>query len=482
MLRQAGLRDGGDAPEIAEKTAVTDELAGRDLMDPSNPVRVIITKQALQEGWDCPFAYVLCCLAANRNRAALTQLVGRILRQPGAKRTRVASLDRCYVVTHRAETAEVAKAIRDGLERDGMGDLTDALRERAPGGTVGPRMLPRRPAYRDPIYLPQIVWNGEGGPRPLDYDADVLAPLDFRGVDLTARIAAFPLDGSHIARTGRVAIGLDAEGHALVGAETAVSGVAAHFDVVVATRALADLVPNAFVAHRLVTGFRDGLLARGATPDLLGRLSGFLQAELRDWLRAAGDALAEARFRTLLADGTIECRLRADGLDWRMPDEIATAHADGARTLRHPDDCPLARDLFTPTYEADFNDEERKVALFLDDRATLDWWHRSVARAAGGYAIQGWRRQRIWPDFLFRHRPDGEAEIVAMETKGTHLSGNDDTAYKKAVMEAVTAAYRRGGANRIGELTVGGGEAGFRCEMVMLDVWRTELPKLTPAA
>ena len=76
-----------DAPEIAIKTADTNDLAAPenlDLLDPTNRVRVIVTKQALQEGWDCPFAYVLCSLSASHNAAALTQLVGRILRQPHA--------------------------------------------------------------------------------------------------------------------------------------------------------------------------------------------------------------------------------------------------------------------------------------------------------------------------------------------------------------------------------------------------------------
>jgi hypothetical protein len=52
----------GDA-EIAIKTAETNDLnspENQDLLAETNRVRVIVTKQALQEGWDCPFAYVLC--------------------------------------------------------------------------------------------------------------------------------------------------------------------------------------------------------------------------------------------------------------------------------------------------------------------------------------------------------------------------------------------------------------------------------------
>jgi type III restriction enzyme len=62
------LAAGLDEAEIAIKTAEQNDLSqpeNLDLLSPTNRVRVIITKQALQEGWDCPFAYVLCALAAS---------------------------------------------------------------------------------------------------------------------------------------------------------------------------------------------------------------------------------------------------------------------------------------------------------------------------------------------------------------------------------------------------------------------------------
>jgi type III restriction enzyme len=54
------------ADEIAVKTSEKDELKLVDdiggLMSRECKVRYIITKQALQEGWDCAFAYVLVIL------------------------------------------------------------------------------------------------------------------------------------------------------------------------------------------------------------------------------------------------------------------------------------------------------------------------------------------------------------------------------------------------------------------------------------
>ncbi|MGO4600284.1 hypothetical protein AB4091_21955, partial [Terrabacter sp. 2RAF25] len=113
------LTAGFDQAEIAIKTAQQNDLndpENQDLLSPTNRVRAIITKQALQEGWDCPFAYVLCSLAASTNLKAMTQLVGRILRQPGAMKTGVDALDECHVITHHADTASVVSAIKEGLE------------------------------------------------------------------------------------------------------------------------------------------------------------------------------------------------------------------------------------------------------------------------------------------------------------------------------------------------------------------------------
>lgn len=50
----------GIPPEqIRIKTADRDEIKGEDLLSRSCPVRYIITVNALKEGWDCPFAYIL---------------------------------------------------------------------------------------------------------------------------------------------------------------------------------------------------------------------------------------------------------------------------------------------------------------------------------------------------------------------------------------------------------------------------------------
>src|SRR3990167_8421197 len=74
------------ADEIAIKTSEKNELEGVDLFSKSCKIRYIITVNALAEGWDCSFAYVLVSVANLGSKIAVEQIIGRIIRLPNAKR------------------------------------------------------------------------------------------------------------------------------------------------------------------------------------------------------------------------------------------------------------------------------------------------------------------------------------------------------------------------------------------------------------
>ena len=82
---------------VRVKSATQNEIQGEDLLSKNSQVKWIITKAALMEGWDCSFAYLLVVLDRTRSQNAITQLVGRVMRQPHAQRTGRESLDQCYV-------------------------------------------------------------------------------------------------------------------------------------------------------------------------------------------------------------------------------------------------------------------------------------------------------------------------------------------------------------------------------------------------
>ncbi len=100
-----------------------DELGREDLLSELSPVRWIITKSALMEGWDCPFAYLLVMLDNTRAQRAITQLVGRVMRQPHARRTGRELLDQCYVYCWDTDVGVAVGHVKAGLEQEGgLGD------------------------------------------------------------------------------------------------------------------------------------------------------------------------------------------------------------------------------------------------------------------------------------------------------------------------------------------------------------------------
>ena len=83
--------------------------------DPACPVKFIITQKALAEGWDCPFAYILVSMASLHSATAVEQLLGRVLRQPGARHREAQALNQSYAFVVSRNFAETASALRDRL-------------------------------------------------------------------------------------------------------------------------------------------------------------------------------------------------------------------------------------------------------------------------------------------------------------------------------------------------------------------------------
>ena len=108
------------AEEIAIKTANKDELKTIDLMAKSCPIRYIITVNALKEGWDCPFAYILASLANKTSAVDVEQIVGRILRQPYARRHSDPLLNMSFVLASSGDFQTTVRSVVEGLNGAGF--------------------------------------------------------------------------------------------------------------------------------------------------------------------------------------------------------------------------------------------------------------------------------------------------------------------------------------------------------------------------
>ncbi len=98
-LKKRLVDSGISEEEIAIKTAEINELKNVKLQSPDCKIKYIITVNALKEGWDCPFAYILATLANKTSAVDVEQILGRILRLPYTKRNANPFLNLSYVIT-----------------------------------------------------------------------------------------------------------------------------------------------------------------------------------------------------------------------------------------------------------------------------------------------------------------------------------------------------------------------------------------------
>ena len=110
------------AEQIAIRTADVNELKSTELMSEDCPIRYIITVNALSEGWDCPFAYILASIANKTSQVQVEQILGRILRLPHTTQHGQPSLNMSYVLTSSNDFNETVKGIIQGLNDAGFSD------------------------------------------------------------------------------------------------------------------------------------------------------------------------------------------------------------------------------------------------------------------------------------------------------------------------------------------------------------------------
>jgi type III restriction enzyme len=163
---------------IAISTGSKDELAAvKDLAAPTCPIRVIITVQKLSEGWDCPFAYVLCSLRPTRSATAIEQIVGRIMRLPSVRRKRREELNCAYALSVSESLPDVLGEMRAALEMNGFSAQEAAL-------AIEPGPGPAPDLWRQPKMV------------PIDAAADLnQSAVEVHGPALADKVAIEPVHG-----------------------------------------------------------------------------------------------------------------------------------------------------------------------------------------------------------------------------------------------------------------------------------------------
>ena len=121
-LKERLVENGIPAEEIAIKTAEINEIKDKDLMSPDCKIKYIITVNALKEGWDCPFAYILATLANKTSTVDVEQILGRVLRLPYTKQNASKFLNLSYVLTSSNDFHATISKVIQGLNDAGFSD------------------------------------------------------------------------------------------------------------------------------------------------------------------------------------------------------------------------------------------------------------------------------------------------------------------------------------------------------------------------
>ena len=172
-LRDKLVDAGIPAEQIAIRTADVNELKNVDLMSSDCPVRYIITVNALKEGWDCPFAYILASLANKTSQVDVEQILGRILRLPHTSQHTQSALNMSYVLTSSNDFNNTVAHIVKGLNSAGFSDKDYRI-----GESAKPQ-IPEQPAEQ--ITLPDQQGCSKTE-TPLETAEDDFSGLDAKSI------------------------------------------------------------------------------------------------------------------------------------------------------------------------------------------------------------------------------------------------------------------------------------------------------------
>lgn len=448
-------------------------------------IRVLIAKDAISTGWDCPRAEVMVSFRPARDKTHITQLLGRMVRTPLARRIpgndRLNSVDCLLPFFDEASVTDIAKALMSG------GDGGEEL----PGRRVliNPVELKPNPA------IPEEVWD-----KLLSLPSQTLPKRHARPVKrITSLAHELAVDGL-LADAGKTA---HAEMHKVL------DGVQARFKVEIeAARKLVLTVEGKSLKADLKGGgmsFDDFLeeadyaviedayrrAARAISPDLATSYSDYLarnEGDTDDMEAALIEAHVMIAALGLVPDvkETLDVEAEKLATQWlnRYRVEIKSLsdeRQDVYRQIREMSSEPMPVDLARPTswmqpttlreangteiplpnyaqhllcdgdgkFPEDFNTWEGEVVKAELARAGTVGWYRNPSRASqdslGVIYEEGGNPKIVRPDFVFFARlPDGTIAADIVDPHGIQF-GDAIPKLKglAAYAEAFGSQYRR---------------------------------------
>jgi len=396
------------ADEIAIKTSEKNELEGVDLFSKSCKIRYIITVNALAEGWDCSYAYILVSVANLGSKIAVEQIIGRIIRLPYAKRKTNEDFNRSYVFASARDFNEAAGQIISGLESNGYSrsdlisnDKKDAIYELEAKKAVSDVLkVPMMALEGDQLSFEDLIGNDFELAKQdhkfefqIHYDNDGRAIIDIQKDDEWMRGAQMYLKLKYSDKNytkSELVQWLDKKlRFPLLEKSDKVSFLNKAIEHQLKTRTLSELSVNRYV--------------------LADRMGEFINGVLEKYAKEKFDTLLQKKKIGAMPFGAFPNTI---SLKQAVPQEFNRNYYEKVDKL---------------------NGEELGFVqrLDLDTLPNIKYWVRSREKIDPFY-IQGWKRGKFYPDFVAVTK---KGNIVALEWKGADRISNEDTAYKIEIGE-----------------------------------------------
>jgi len=460
--------------EIAIKTSAQNDIEDVNLFAQGCNVRYLITKEALREGWDCSFAYILGIIPNVNSDTGITQLVGRILRQPFARKTGVAELDESYVYYSKGDTRSILEKVDAGFKKEGLEDLVSKIKVEG-NDTINPAKRVKirkefKSKFESAFYLPVWVMMDKGDrKRRFSYELDIKPFIDYSSFavndEVIGRLKASFSDETKERRS--IIVTLDAESKVVTKYEDSEVNGTNEINIDYLTRRYAELTENPFYARRLAYSHTETLIEK-IGKEMVEANFGYISAFLYNLLSEVKATGEEGLFLEYLNAKKIVLAVSGDpGLGFKIPDE------DNIVVGRIPN--PYKYYLFEDVDLASMNSLEQKVGDILDKQEKILWWFRNKV-LRNWYSIQGWREHKLRPDFIAaKKKENGGLELVyILENKGEHLTGNADTVYKQKVMDIMTKQKKQKAIYRYEQAELPFGQVNDNVEFYLVEQGKEE--------
>jgi len=175
--------------------------------------------------------------------------------------------------------------------------------------------------------------------------------------------------------------------------------------------------------------------------DKLSLVKFILREKITGFIERETDRITRQTFEQLFNDSKLRFFLECKEARFEIPPKVEI-RAKQKRMTRDDGD-QVQRSLFDYVPD-DLNEYEKAVALYLDSSPQVLWWYRNLV-GPEQFSIQGYRRPRIYPDFVVQQgknkKPTGS--VLVVETKGKQLKGSEDTNYKRDVAQYFSKVGRK---------------------------------------